>query len=184
VLEGIHNNQGKSAGQALRHQLGEVCARLDDADGSRCFRRDERRIRHLAKGDEEDSSREVSLGTPSSFQGEARLAYATRPRQRQEPDSGTLKRGTDGLQLAYSTEERRWYQGQTPFEWNRWRTHFSATCESDETGAVIVHKPQRGGETLRRVLMDNISEAPLNVTYGAGADTGALCQLVLGQPGR
>jgi hypothetical protein len=54
----------------------------------------------------------------------------------------------------------------------------------DWPSSVIVHKPQREGETLCRVVMDNISEAPLNVTYGAGADAGALCQLVLGHPGR
>jgi hypothetical protein len=60
----------------------------------------------------------------------------------------------------------------------------STPSKSIESVQLLIGEPERRGESKSGVVMDNVSEAPLKVADGAGADAGALCQLLLRHPGR
>jgi hypothetical protein len=53
-------------------------------------------------------------------------------------------------------------------------------CQDVERTPLLVRKAQCGREAIARVAMDGSPQSPLNVADCASADTGSLCQFLLG----
>jgi hypothetical protein len=66
---------------------------------------------------------------------------------------------------------------------DRQGTRWPRTCQGVERALLLVCEPECVCEAMARVAMDSVPQASLHVAYRAGADTGSLCQFLLGHPG-